>query len=98
MSRVQPPLVGRRIWTWPVVHIPLLGENVGTVVDDELNCEILGVHIGHFPLDGGGPHDGRRKDDGQVLGCHLRTKNKLVCFVLGSVAVIGYAYQILFLT
>ena len=89
MSHIQPPLICRRFWTRPVVHIPLLGENVGTVVDNELHGEILGVHIGHFSLNGGGPHDGWRKDDGQVLGCHLRTEYGLACFILKSVVVIG---------
>lgn len=41
------------------------------VFNDELHCNVLGVHVGHFALDAFVSHDRGSEHDGQVLGGHL---------------------------
>lgn len=47
------------------------------VLNDELDGNVLGVHVGHFALDAEVAHNGRRKDDGKVLGGHLQSVSQL---------------------
>ena len=41
------------------------------VLDDELHGVVFGVHVGHFAFQAVVPHYGGRKDDCEVLWCHL---------------------------
>ncbi len=42
-----------------------------TVLDDELNCVVLGVHISHFSLEAVITHNRWREDDSKIFGRHL---------------------------
>ena len=46
------------------------------VLDEELHRHILRVHVCHLLLEAVVAHDGGREDDGQVLGGHLREREK----------------------
>lgn len=48
-----------------------LVEDFVAVLDDELYNQILGMHVGHLPLDGQISHDSRCEDHSQVLRRHL---------------------------
>jgi hypothetical protein len=50
----------------------LSAEYVMTVLDDKLDGVIFGVHVGHLAVEVGVSHNRGSKDNGQVLGCHLR--------------------------
>lgn len=41
------------------------------VLDDELHCGILDMHVGHLPFKLGASHDGWGKNHSKVLGRHL---------------------------
>lgn len=51
-------------------HLSVL-KNSTTVFDDELDSDVLGVHVCHFTFYAQVAHDGRCKHDGQVFGRHL---------------------------
>lgn len=40
-----------------------LGEDGVAVLNDELDGQVLGVHVRHFTFDAAVKHDGRGKDD-----------------------------------
>lgn len=46
----------------------VLREDEMAVFNDELNSEVLGVHVGHLALNRPVPHNSRRKDHCKVLG------------------------------
>jgi hypothetical protein len=50
-----------------------IAEYFMAVLDDELHCVVLGVHIGHFAFKASISHNSRSKDDGEILRCHLRS-------------------------
>lgn len=55
-----------------VSELPLVfREDDVTVFDNELNSEVLGVHVCHLTLNSSVPHDGRRENHSKVLGRHL---------------------------
>ena len=47
------------------------------VLDNELNCIVLGVHIRHLSFNVHVSHDSRGKNHGQVARCHLAKSGKL---------------------
>lgn len=47
-------------------------KNSVTVLDNELNRDVLGVHVRHLTFQTRVSHDSRSKHDSQVLGGHLR--------------------------
>jgi len=47
-------------------------EYLGTVLDDELNGFIFGVHIGHFTFEAGISHNRGCEYNGKILWCHLK--------------------------
>lgn len=57
--------------SWGLPDFLCVREDLVTVFNDELHCDILGVHVGHLFLQAQVSHDSRRKDDCKVLGRHL---------------------------
>ncbi len=49
-----------------------LAEDFVAVLDDELHNKVLGVHVGHLPLDVQISHDSWGEDYRQILWGHLR--------------------------
>lgn len=54
----------------------ILREDDVAVFDNELNSEVLGVHVGHLAFYRPIPHNGGREDNCQVLGRHLFLVNE----------------------
>lgn len=46
------------------------------ILNDELDGQVLGMHVRHFSLDAHISHDGRGEDNGEVLGGHLGMVSK----------------------
>lgn len=44
------------------------------VLNNKLHGQVLGMHVSHLALDAQISHDGRCKDDSQVLGRHLEER------------------------
>jgi len=54
----------------------LVDEDTVTVINDELDGDVLGVHVCHLALKARVTHDGWSKHDSQVLGRHLSDVSK----------------------
>lgn len=52
-------------------HHWFLREYVVTILNDELNGNVLGVHISHFSFNVRVSHNCGREDHGQISRCHL---------------------------
>ncbi len=53
-------------------------ENLVTILDNELDSIISGLHVCHLALQAVIPHDSRREDDSKVLWRHLLEVSQII--------------------